>query len=61
MTTISISSDFLNSRLQSQVYLLSITLIGDKVFKSKLRICGRQTLKNLLSPLLNTLSHIFCE
>ena len=33
--------------------------IWNKVFKSGLRkFCGRQPLKNLLSPLLNTLSHL---
>ena len=33
--------------------------IWDKVFKNELRkFCGRQPLKNLLSPLQNTLSHI---
>ena len=32
--------------------------IWDKAFKSGLsKFCGRQPLKNLLSPLLNTLSH----
>ena len=34
-------------------------VIWDKVFKSGLsKFCGRQPLKNLLSPLLNTLSHL---
>ena len=34
--------------------------IWDKVFKSGLsKFCGRQPLKSLLSPLLNTLSHLF--
>ena len=36
------------------------TKIWDKVFKNGLgKFCGRQPLKNLLSPLLNTLSHMF--
>ena len=35
------------------------SLIWDKLFKSGLsKFFGRQPLKNLLSPLLNTLSHI---
>ena len=46
----------------TRVTLKTITLIDniwDKVFKSGLsNFCGRQPLKNLLSPLLNTLSHI---
>ena len=34
--------------------------IWDKVFKSRLsKFCGRQPLKNLLSPLLNNLSYLF--
>ena len=34
--------------------------IWDKVFKSgPSKFCGRQPLKNLLSPLFNTLSHLF--
>ena len=33
--------------------------IWDKLFKSGVsKFCGRQPLKNLLTPLLNTLSHI---
>ena len=36
------------------------SLTWDKVFKSGLsKFCGRQPLKNLLSPLVNTLSHLF--
>ena len=36
------------------------TDIWGKIFKSGLsKFCGRQPLKNLLSPLLNTLSHIY--
>ena len=35
--------------------------IWDKVFKSGLsKFYGKQPLKNLLSPLLNTLSHLLC-
>ena len=39
--------------------LSSAHYIWDKVFKRRLsKFCGRQTLKNLISPLLNTLLHI---
>ena len=41
-------------------YDLSMTFILGKVFKNEpSKICGRQPLKNLLSPLLNTLSYLF--
>ena len=41
-------------------YDLSMTFIMGKVFKNgPSKICGRQPLKNLLSPLLNTLSYLF--
>ena len=40
-------------------FRFAIKKIWDKVFKSGLsKFCGRQPLKNSLSPLLNTLSHM---
>ena len=44
------------------IVLLYQSFIWDKVFKSGLsKFCGRQPLKNLLSPLLNTLSHLIID
>ena len=40
--------------------LFNKAFIWDKEFKSELStFCGRQPLKNLHSPFLNTLSHLF--
>ena len=42
--------------------LVFLKAVWDKGFKSGLnKFSGRQPLKNLPSPLLNTLSHIFCS
>ena len=51
----------LNENYEHPLMNLISVNIGGKVFKSGLtKFCGRQRLVNLLSPLLNTLSHIKC-
>ena len=50
------TSNQINFKILFSRYIL------DKVFKSRLsKFCGKQSLKNLLSPLLNTLCHILHE